>query len=335
MVPAKKSLPWKKFSQIFLALYSPPSHSIHTRSKMRHILDLAAQIGVKSTNDLTTELVSKFVAERSKSVCANTVRGDLAYLKAAANYCVEEGWLDRAPRWKRVMPRKSSPRRKTLHRLEEIRWLLARLRARARLGSECGKSSTAHCPLPTADSWEAHRLYALVALVAYTGVRRDEATRMMISDVDLAHGLAHIVERRRLKTEASAAPVPIPPELREILSAWIPRSGPVWLFPGIRRRGPWVGGSLEGRPIGQLHAVADELGIDGMTWQSLRHTFATWCRRRWGLSAIELRDVLRHTTVETQQSYVHADPDPSALVESVRRVSYGKEGAIRAPARNP
>lgn len=307
MKPARKSLPWKKFSEKFLGLYQPPARSVHTRQKMSYVLRLAAQLGVKSTCDLTTELVSKFVRERSKQVCANTVRGELGYLKAAANYAIEEGWLDRAPTWKRVMPRRSTPKRKTVHRICEIRWLLARLRARS-------------------ASWEGGRLYALVALVAMTGLRRDEALRLRLEDVDLRGRLIHIVDRVRLKTEAAAADVPICPDLAVILADWIPRTGPVWLFPGVRRRGPWVGGSAEGRPIGQLHAVAEELGLDGVTWQSLRHTFATYCRRRWNLSAVELRDVLRHTSIHTQDSYVHDELDSSRLVQSVASVSYRTDG---------
>src|SRR5947209_1718016 len=122
-----KSLPWKKFSEIFLGLYEPPSHSVHTRSKMSYVLRMVGAMGVRSTADLTTELAARFVIERSKRVCANTIRGEISYLKAAVNYALEEGYLERAPKWRRVMPRRSPRRRKTLHRLEEIRWVLARL----------------------------------------------------------------------------------------------------------------------------------------------------------------------------------------------------------------
>lgn len=49
---------------------------------------------------------------------------------------------------------------------------------------------------------------------------------------------------------------------------------------------------------------------------------ATWSRRRWGLSGLQLRDVLRHTTEHTQEHYVHEETETAALVASVAHVSY-------------
>jgi len=148
------------------------------------------------------------------------------------------------------------------------------------------------------------------------------AVSRRIEDVHLSQGIVDISARHRLKTEASAAPVPVCPELAEVLAGWLPRAGPTWLFAGIKQLGPWTGGASGDRACDRLKAVGEELGVDGLTINSLRHTFATWSRRRWGLSGIQLRDVLRHTTEHTQDHYVHGELDNQALVESVRLVSY-------------
>jgi integrase len=272
---------------------------------MRQVLDLVRiHTGIVEIEELDTELAARFVAARAKCVGANTVRGDLAYLSAAATIAAEEGWLARAPRFKRVRPRPTRPTVPKVHTIVQVGAVLELLRSRA-------------------GSWAGHRLYALAALAAYTGLRRDEVLWLKCEDVELAASLLRVMDRRRLKTQASAAAVPIPPELRAILETWLPRTGSEWLFPGIRQRGPWTGGANGSRPNERIREAGRECGVEGLTLQSLRHTFATHARRQWGLSELELADVLRHTSPATQRWYVH-EARREELVASVSRVSYLK-----------
>ncbi len=260
---------------------------------------------MRTTADLTTESAARFVAMRSRTVNANTVRGDLSYFSAACHYAVEEGWLDRVPMFRRVRPRPVHSATPKCHSIEEVARVLEHLRSRS-------------------ESWTGGRLHALTATVAYTGLRRDEALTLMVEDMDPAAGLITVTDRRRLKTLASASPVPVPPELAAILKTWLPRCGSPWLFPGVRKKGPWTGGKYGERACDRIRQAGQEVGVAGFTPLSLRHTFATWARRRWGLSDLELRDVLRHISPRTQELYLHPDPDPgkAAFVASVARVSY-------------
>jgi integrase len=297
-------VPFPRFVLAVLAVYDGPGHSPRTRAKMRHVLDLVERLGVATTADLTTELAALFVRERSGTVGPNTIRGELAYLSAACGFALEEGWLERPPRWSRVRPRAAPGTRPRVHAIADVARVLELLRGRS-------------------GSWEGGRLHAMTAVAAYAALRRDEVLYLQGTDVDLATGLLRVVARHRLKTEASAADVPIAPELRAILAGWMPRCGSPWLFPGIRRRDrPWTGGACGDRPCDHLRRAGEELGIAGLTFQSLRHSFATWATRRWGLSPIELQDVLRHTSPATARWYIHPDPDPAAIVRSVARVSY-------------
>jgi len=270
---------------------------------MQYVLGLAEQLGAVAVGDLTTEFAARFVARRATLVCANTIRGEIGYLRAACNYAIEEGYLEHGPRWRRVTPRRSAPMRTILHQREDIGRVLELLKTGA-------------------STWAGHRLFALASLVAYTGLRRDEALRMRIEDVRLSSGVLYVVARTRLKTEASEAPVPIPPDLAEVLTTWIPLAGSEWLVPGARRLVPWMNGRPGTRPIDRLKAAGRDAGIEGLTFQSLRHTFATYARHQWGLSDLELMTVLRHTSPGTQRAYVHALPGHGPLVESVRAVSY-------------
>jgi len=301
-----RPIPFAQFLDKVDIIYSGPAHARRTAAKMRHILSLVAGLGVKSTADLTTELAARYVAERAKSVNANTIRGDLSYLSAACSFAVEEGWLDHVPRFKRICPRAVRFKMQKCHSIEDVARVLEYLRSGI-------------------GNWVNHRLYALTATVAYTGLRRDEALRLMIIDVSLSLGTILVSDRLRRKTEQSAAIVPIPRELSLILADWLPRcwcTMPAWVFPGIRMTGPWTGGACGERAGDQVRQAGQEVGVEGFTLLSLRHTFATLARRHWGLSDIEVATILRHSSPATQAWYVHEDPDPRAIVRMVERVSY-------------
>lgn len=296
---------WREFTRRILVIYAGPAHATRTARKMRATLHLVAALtGINTLDQLDTELAARFVAGRAETVRANTLRADLSYLAAAAQIALEEGWLQRVPRWKRVRPRPSPIVPPRVHPIADVARVLELLQSRS-------------------ATWSGARLFALAATAAYTGLRRDELLWLQTEDVDLTTSLLRVQDRRRLKTLASAATVPIPPELAQICAAWLPQCGSKWLFPGLRKRDrPWIGGANGERPCDRLRQTAEELGIPGFTLASLRHTFATWARRRWGLSGIQLMDVLRHTSPRTQAWYVHDEPDPTALVRSVQAVSY-------------
>ena len=279
-------IPFHRFTAKVLHVYAGPGHAKRTLTKMRHILGLIAGLGVQSTAGLTTELMARFVVKRARTVNPNTIRGDLSYLSAACSFAVEEGWLDHVPRWKRVRPRRKKPAVFTAHSIADVARVLELLRSRS-------------------GSWQGSRLYTLAFTIAYTGLRRDEALTLQVQDVDLTTGLLTVSDRQQRKTEASAAAVPIPPELCKVLEAWLPRCGCAWVFPGVRRQGPWTGGKCGERACDRIRQAGQEVGVAGLTLLSLRHAFATHARRQWGLSEIQLADVLRHTSPATQKWYVH------------------------------
>lgn len=295
---------WSDFRREIETIYTPPGRAPNTYQKMSKTLRLAEQFGIESLAELTTAWAARFVAWRSERVGRNTIRGDLSYLAAAAQIAVDEGWMDKPPVWRRVRPRPGPASRKRLHSIDDVRRVLELLASRA-------------------EDWKQHRLLALVSTTACTGLRKQEVLRLRTEDVDLDRRLIAVVERgRRLKTIKSAGEVPICPELKEVLEGWLPRCGGSWVFPGSKGLGPWTGGTSGKCPTDRVRAVGLEAGVEGLTLASLRHTFATWARRRWGLSAIKLRDVLRHETEHTQEHYVHDEIDESIVVSSVDRVSY-------------
>ncbi|WP_422923759.1 tyrosine-type recombinase/integrase [Singulisphaera sp. PoT] len=302
-------LPINVLARKLLALYTPPQRSQSTYDTMARVLmHLARLEGVKTSADLTPETISKYVVTRSATVCANTIIGELGYVKAMCGWAEEEGYLERSPfrGRRRSSPtgwiRPEPPKDCQFHSREDIARVLLHMRRNAR-------------------DWQGHRLYALTMLVAYTGLRRDEALYVQLRDVNLDTKILRVMGRRRLKTVAAAAPVPLCTELVETLREWIPNAGGTWLFPGTHGVGPWNSGGPGGKPLHRIKAAAEEVGVKGFTFQSLRHSWATHAESAWGLSGPLIQRVLRHTTEETsRRHYRHAEL--VNLANAVKDLSY-------------
>jgi integrase len=64
-------------------------------------------------------------------------------------------------------------------------------------------------------------VYPMVAFAAYTGARRSEVLRALVTDVDLGAGVVTIREKKRVKGKRSTRTAPIPPKLADILREWL------------------------------------------------------------------------------------------------------------------
>jgi integrase len=136
--------------------------------------------------------------------------------------------------------------------------------------------------------------------------------------IDLGKGIINLMPRTAtglLKTDASVQPVAMPRVLRPILTDWaghrldspvdvdvLPAGSVPWMFPGSRRTGAWIGGSPGQKPVQRLEAVAARAGVSGMTFQSLRRTWATAAEAA-GIPQALLTRQLRHSSEETTKRW--------------------------------
>jgi len=290
-------IPFAEFRERLLALYEPPQRARTTWKKMGVVLDTVAALGgVESTSDLGTDLVRRFIAGRPAGESPNTTYTMLGYLRAACNLATAEGLVRISPfAVRRSWVRKVTPRAPKVHSRREIARVLDLAAADAAGRRGWGR-------------WRALRLHAMTATAAYTGLRLGELLHLLTTDLDLDARMASVVSRvgSRLKTEASAAPVPMPDALVGILAAWIPHCGSIWLWPNAEHSGPWIGGSPGHKPLDRLKALGERAHVRGLTWQSLRHSWATHAEF-WGLTDVQIMRVLRHTNTRTQHHYRHAE----------------------------
>jgi integrase len=331
-------IPWPEFRAEMLALYAPPLRAKATFARIRRIFDLVEGLGVASTADLTPTLVARLIASRPATESPHTTHSYVTNLRTLCSYAEARGYLRASPfRLRKNRIRKGPPRRiKRFHSREEIARVLARMKAE--IGRKAGWAQ-----------WRARRLYALAATVAYTGLRRNEALYLRVEDIDFEARLLLIHPgRHRLKTEDSAQPVPIPDALVPVLAEWLPYLAipeglgpradycpfrlpaanpegirdPGWVFPNTTRTGPWIGGPPGYQPVHRMKTLGTKAGVEGFTFQSLRHSWATHAEY-WGLSDAMIQRVLRHSNVRTQWHYRHADAEN--IVARVRGVGFGND----------
>jgi integrase len=302
LAQAEQPAPLATWRDQVLALYAHNARS--TRDRMAQALREALALAPPgaTTAALTAELVARFGRRAGANATTN---GLLAALRTACRLAVD---------WRQVDPA----------RLRGAAWR-ARQTASAGLPRHHARPEVARVLdhlARQAASWPGHRLHALTAVYAYTGVRLREALRLQIADIDLDRGFLFIRPAGvALKTVRSAAPVPCPAALVAILAAWVPRiGGGVWAFPNLSRAGPWTGGTYGRRPTDQIVAAGRAVGVERFTPQSLRHSLATHYASFWGLTDRQIQLILRHTTPITQRYYVH--PDLMNLAEAVRGFTY-------------
>jgi integrase len=302
-----RPVPFARLVEAILLIYSTERYARKTYLRVRQVLgELAAIGGVETTADLTGETFARWAATRAGGN-PNTLNGLLGTASAVCNFAVEEGWLGRAPNWKRLRQRPRAMTRNLPRTFDEIARLLAKLADDRRYGC-----------------WEDRRLCALTWTIALTACRLSEAVYAQVGDLDLGESPRLTIDpaRRRLKTEASARSVPLPSALAAELAEWLPHAGGPWLFPGERRKGPWSGGTPAGKSLAQLQRSARSVGIERITWHSLRHAFGTYALERWGQPVWVVQRVMGHTDRRTTERYLHLDDSP-VVARSMRAVAYG------------
>ncbi|HMF38286.1 MAG TPA: site-specific integrase [Isosphaeraceae bacterium] len=169
--------------------------------------------------------------------------------------------------------------------------------------------------------WAEGRLQALVYTYAFTGLRKCEALMLEHADIDLGGRILTVRPKQgwRPKTVSSAAELAIAEPLADVLGRWIPRTGCKWLFPGRRLLGPWLHGYQGTKPLDQVKAAGQRAGIEGLTILGFRKSIGT-LSKSWGITQLERKSLLRHTSVQTGESYDEPDRDLSR--HTVSKIHY-------------
>ena len=320
-----------EFKREFLALYEPPLASKATRAKLDQVLRLLEGLGIASTDQFTPETVARFISARPAGESPHTTRGLLIQLRVVFNYAEGRRYLIVSPfRLKKLARsiRVGPPAGKRHLSREDVRAIFAVLRKD--VAEKLGWAQ-----------WRARRLLALIALIAYTGLRRNEALYLWVEDIDLAGRIVNLgpsesepagsLGRRRgarLKTEQSAHRSPCPRRWSRswrigLLIGSITRTAsrcPRWTASPSSspdRAGPHLVGGCHGpashRPPPGGGATGRGRGRDA---SALRRTWATIAEAE-GIPQALITRQCRHASEETTRRW-YQQRDLAALKDAVR-----------------
>ena len=145
-----------------------------------------------------------------------------------------------------------------------------------------------------------HRLYFLFC--ARAGLRSSEAARLRHEELIWCNGTPSIL--RLIGKGDKEAMLPLGPSLQAALSAVSARGARGWLFPGYKTH------ITDRQARYWLVEACEKVGIsrDKAHPHALRHSFATHLLR-CGVDLIEVRDLMRHSSLAITSIYLHSCPE--------------------------
>jgi integrase len=191
----------------------------------------------------------------------------------------------------------------------------------------------------TAQVWDIYdavpdHLKVAVLLGAFAGLRVAEVSGLRVEDVDFIRGVVSPVQQwpeKPLKTDGSAAPIPIPQDLALLLSASVqkyPSDMMVTNGAGTDRCGPW----LIDRAIRDVRDDIDGLP-DEFTFHDLRHYLASLLIAS-GADIKTVQARMRHASARTTlDTYSHLWPDADESTRTTVGAAIMQRSAQRDKAR--
>jgi len=138
----------------------------------------------------------------------------------------------------------------------------------------------------------------LIRFAVNTGLRIGEIFSLRWSDVDWENNVLNILAPKTQKLRT----VPINGPARKVLDYW-----------ALGRRNEFVFYNPDsGKPFvdldGGFALACKKAGIDGVTWHTLRHTFASRLVNR-GVDIVTVQQLLGHSTITVTMRYTHTNLD--------------------------
>lgn len=320
-----KAVPFPQFAARIMNEYQTIK-APKTADAMRRITEHVAALKVKTTAGLDRELVMNFIKKRKADGRAtNTIIGELGRLKALCNFAVRAKVLEECPFVRGEVLLRPEKSKKLSHLAKrQLADLAAMLEAE--IEQAIAKDATNSWRKRVSNNfylgneWRARRLHASVLTWVLTGARKCEVLFCWKEDLDFAAQIFHIKsERRRLKTIGSERLVPMVDQLRDVLNAWLPYSGPSpYLFAGARMKAPWFHGAPGYKPLDQVKKACERAGITGGHIHLFRHTWLTHAEG-WGIPQQAAQKITGITQEKTLEYYVHRQAEElHSFVRGVR-----------------
>jgi integrase len=248
-------------------------------------------------SDITSDSITRYIAERRKTVSNSTVNDDLSLMRRLWRRAQLEWERDigKMPRWSRLMLPAKTERVRYLKADEEARLWEAVERVR--------------------PDYEPVIRFALMC-----GQRVSNVIGLRWKDIDWDHGVIAFHNVKSRKPGGEIHHLPITPEMVELIETQ-KGNHPTFVFTYIAQpscRGKT--GSVEGEKLiaGKRYPISyssiswvwgtilKAAGIDDLHIHDLRHTVATRALKQTGSLRI-VKEILGHSNIQTTMRYTHVD----------------------------
>jgi integrase/recombinase XerC len=240
-----------------------------------------------------------------------TLRGAICPVRNLLALAVERGYRFDNPAASLRLPKKDAAVRRTVSD-EEIALLLAGVEREA-------------------DNTVRAMMGALLAVLVYTALRRQELLDLDVTDVDLTERRLTVRRGKGSKRRA----VPLSQDCSRALRDWLE----VRQALGCRHSGLFI--TDRGRRLGEnglatifekARALADLRGARHVTPHAIRHAAATRMLKN-GADLRSIQHILGHTNIQTTQVYLHTDEQQLQRVAEL--ASLGESRRTEPPAPQP
>jgi len=144
---------------------------------------------------------------------------------------------------------------------------------------------------------------AMIAILAYTGIRNKEICNLKVKHIDLGGNLVKVIDGKFRKDRV----VPMSQECSQIITMYLseyPRKQEDYLFTTLEKNKQYKGCALRQR----IKEVANRISIDKRIYPHLfRHSFITHLIDR-GANAVSVQQFAGHERLETTLAYTHLSP---------------------------
>jgi len=295
---------------------SKATASVHMRHVVR-IIGSSTQLRAVTITDLQRYVNhrSKEPGYRGRNVSASTIKKELATLRSIWNWSRQHGYVaSELPLKGVVYPKQEErPPFRTRDEIErqiaignynekQEKELWECLYLRSHELKEILAVIERQCRYP--------HVYPMVALAAYTGMRRSEICRSLMTDIDLEGRNILVREKKRNKAKRTFRQVPLTTELVELLSDWFSNNYPGQAtFPSVLKANSNGNAVTPAEATDHLEqAVRHSKWKVISGWHVFRHSFISNCAS-CGIDQRMIDDWVGHQTDEQRKRYRHLFPD--------------------------
>lgn len=272
---------FEDFSEKFLNLYSRPNRRPATvQSHLNSLKNLKAFFKGKALNEITSEQIAAYVAERKAKLSAASVNRELSCLVCLFNRAEEWGFIEKSP----VRTKK-----------------LREPKAKDRILSDAEVDRLLASASPS--------LRPVLIILLGTAMRKSECLGLRWSNIDFRRGFIFIGAEDSKSGRSREIPMSLP--IFETLSSLreISKSEFVFFNPETKTNVRNVKRSFS--------SACKKAAIKNVTLHTLRHTAATRMIEG-GIDLVSVSKILGHASIQMTMRYAH--PSPASLKLAVEKL---------------